>query len=276
MSTPAWSRVIESELHGESLVVHRSGPGSGVGAAPAPTMFLLHGLEDSWSKWTPLVTELGDRFTYYAADLPWRTGGDYGWRRQNSLSVWAEGAVDLVPEPISVLVAHSMGANAVLQWLGSGVTPKIDALVLLAPLFRPPGQPVSWRAFDQSLADFRTVMTTGLRANLGARADRLDPEVFDIMAAKMIEKIGPLGFLSLFEHYLNTSALDLAHVTVPTLIVGSTTDPGIAGDRGAALRDRMPGAELHLDPDLSHFCHVAQTREVAELILAFTSRSEQT
>ncbi|WP_457030396.1 alpha/beta fold hydrolase [Kitasatospora sp. P5_F3] len=274
MSRPVWSPVAESHLHGEPVGLHSTGTG--------PAMLLLHGLEDSWTKWTPFAAEFEGRFRCYAADLPWRTGGTYGWRTRPGLGGWAEGAADLVPEPVSVLVAHSMGANAVLQWLAGGTAPKVDALVLLAPLFRPPSLPVGWRMFEQSLADFRAVMTAGLRANLGTRADTLEPEIFDVMATKMIDKIGPLGFLCLFEHYLNTAALNLSHVTIPTLIIGSTDDPGIAGERGLALRDRLPGAELHMDPNLSHFCHVQQTREIAELILGFlerhptTSRSSRT
>jgi pimeloyl-ACP methyl ester carboxylesterase len=55
-------------------------------------------------------------------------------------------------------------------------------------------------------------------------------------------------------------------------VVGGTDDPGLAGDRSSTLAQRMPSAEIRLDPRLSHFCHVQQTPALADLVTDFLDR----
>ncbi|MET7599399.1 alpha/beta fold hydrolase [Streptomyces sp. NPDC004082] len=255
----------ESTVLGEDLAVHRFGT--------PPAAAFVHGLEDAWNSWTPLAGLLAGRLRGYPLDLPWRTGGTYRWRSRGSTAQWVDAGLKLVPEPVSVLVAHSLGANAVLQWLATGVRPGLDALVLLSPFYWPPSQPADWQMFDSFREDFATVMTMGLRTRLGARAQTMDPEIFNGMARKMLEGMGPQAFLALFDQYSAATGLDLAHVDIPTLVIGSPHDTGLAGERADALKADMPAAEFHLDPRLTHFCHSDQPDEVARLVLAFLDRT---
>jgi pimeloyl-ACP methyl ester carboxylesterase len=248
-------------MYGEELAVHRF--------ADLPALAFVHGLEDVWSSWTPLTRFLAGRFRSYPMDMPWRTGGTYKWRTRGTAAQWIEAGLNLVPEPVSVLVAHSLGANSVLQWLAAGAVPKFDALVLLSPFYWPPSMPADWKVFDAFREDFAAVMTAGLRTRLGERAESMDPEVFAAMARKMLDGMGPQAFLALFDQYSAATQLPLAHVDVPTLVLGSPQDAGLAGERAEALKADMPCAELYLDPRLTHFCHMEQPREVAELILSF-------
>ncbi|WP_051430098.1 alpha/beta fold hydrolase [Streptomyces roseochromogenus] len=235
-------------------------------------MVMLHGLEDDWQSWKPMADRLGDRFHCYAIDLPWRAGGGYEWRAGGTAAQWVENALALIPQPISVLVAHSMGANAVLHWLASGTPRRVDALVLLSPFYRLASAPVDWAMFDRSLADFRTVMAAGLRARLGERAERLEPEIVSLMAEKALDRIGPEGFLSLFDIFISSSGIDLSSNTVPTLVVGGSADPGISGPRAEALGRDMPTAEIRLEDELTHFCHIEQPQRVSELVSEFLLR----
>lgn len=233
----------------------------------------MHGLEDEWTSWGALSRLLAGRFRSYPLDLPWRSGGTYRWRGRGTSAQWLEAGLDLVPEPVSVLVAHSLGANAVLQWLATGACPKLDALVLLSPFYWPPSVPVDWNVFDGFRQDFAAVMTAGLMTRLGERARAMDPEVVSGMTRKMLERMGPQAFLALFDQYSAAAELSLAHFTAPTLVISSPGDPGLAGERAEALKADMPTAELYLDPRLTHFCHIEQTATVAELILDFVDRS---
>lgn len=263
-----WTAVGESKVNGEELALHRF--------ADLPAAVFVHGLEDEWGSWGALNDLLGHRYRGYPLDMPWRTGGTYRWRARGASAQWLEAGLQLVPERVSLLVAHSMGANAVLQWLALGARPDIDALVLLSPFYWPPSVPVDWKVFDGFREDFAAVMTAGLRTRLGSRAQSLDPEVFNGMARKMLEGMGPLAFLALFDQYVAASALDLAQVSIPTLILGSPHDAGLAGERAEALQADLPVAELHLDQRLTHFCHMERPREVAELILQFLDRHRTT
>jgi pimeloyl-ACP methyl ester carboxylesterase len=267
-----WAAVGTSHMYGEELAVYSPPPcvpaaaHSGEGL---PAMAFIHGLEDGWANWAPLARLLADRFRCYSMELPWRTGSTYRWRARATAAQWVEAGLGLVPEPISVLVAHSLGANSVLQWLATGVQPQYDAIVLLSPFYRSPSLPVNWGMMGGFREDFEAVMKAGLRARLGARADAIDPGLFDGMARKALDRIGPQGFLALLDQYISASDLSLSHVTVPTLVIAGEQDPGIAGDRAEALIADMPGAELHLDPRLAHFCQVAQPGMVADLICTF-------
>ncbi|MFG2718817.1 alpha/beta fold hydrolase [Streptomyces sp. NPDC048416] len=260
----AGSAVNASTLYGEELAVHQF--------QDQPAMAFVHGLEDDWASWSPLSRLMSGRFRSYPLDLPWRSGGTYRWRSRATVGQLVEAGLDLVPEPVSVLVAHSLGANAVLQWLAGGVHPEIDALVLLSPFYWPPSTVVDWAVFDGFREDFAAVMTAGMRTRLGPRAQTMDPDLFSAMARKMLEGMGPQAFLALFDQYSSASGLSLDHVTVPTLVIGNPTDPGLAGERAQALQKDLPGAELHLAPHFTHFCHVEQPTEVADLIHAFVDR----
>ncbi|WP_327691366.1 alpha/beta hydrolase [Streptomyces sp. NBC_00461] len=260
--------VSESTLYGEEVAVHRF--------AAQPAAAFVHGLEDAWDCWSPLAARLAGRLRGYPLDLPWRTGGSYRWRSRGAAAQWVEAGLDLVPDPVSVVVAHSLGANAVLQWLAAGARPKLDALVLLSPFYWPPSMRPDWQTFDAFRDDFATVMTMGLRTRLGARAQTMDPDVFTAMARKMLDGMGPQAFIALFDQYSAATGLALQDIHIPTLIIGSPHDLGLAGERAEALKADLPVAELHLDPRLSHFSHADQPDEVARLVLGFLDRAATT
>ncbi|MCW3816578.1 alpha/beta hydrolase [Micromonospora sp. DR5-3] len=277
-----WYPVVEAERDGERLAVHR-GPGDG------PALVLAHGLEDSWHTWRPFVDELGTDlpFTPYALDLPWRAGARYGWVYRTHPATLLRHALALLPEPPALLVGHSFGANAVLELLAAADRPapttparrvchraatwsrRLDGVVLLAPHFRPPDDPVDWRLHDRELARFRAVIGEGLRLRLGERRHTLDPDLVDTMVAKALDRVSPLAFVALLRQFLTTAELGLDAVTVPTLVVTGTLDPALAGARTEALRRAMPVASVHTRPDGGHFCHLEQAAAVTAEIRRF-------
>nr|QRG35005.1 alpha/beta fold hydrolase [Micromonospora sp.] len=277
-----WYPVVEAEYDGERLGVHR-GPGSG------PALVLAHGLEDSWHTWRPFVDALrGDLpFTPYALDLPWRADADYAWVHRTSPATLLRHALALLPEPPTLLVGHSFGANAVLELLAeadhpSSTTParrvcpraatwsrRPDSVVLLAPYFRPPDDPVDWRLFDRELARFRAVIGEGVRLKLGERRHALAPDLVDTIVAKTLDRVGPLGFVALLHQFITTTDLELDTVTVPTLVVSGAADAALAGPRTEAFRRAMPAATVHTRSGGGHFCHLEQATEVATEIRRF-------
>lgn len=263
MSAPVvWRRQPDVRSHGQVVGLHSAGDPAG------DPVLLLHGLEDGWSGWERLIPFLPAGRHYLAADLPWRTGGDYRWRHR-APQEWIADVIRALPQRPAALVAHSFSANALL--LGLDRDPgrpdlAVDTTVLISPFYRPPHVPVSWSVFEHSLADFRTTMTAGLRGRLGARADRLDPELFQIMAAKMLDGIGVLGFLAVFDQFAATCELDLSRYPGRTLVVAGLRDPGIAGERVDWLRRAVPGAAFAAHPDYSHFCHLDQPELVGPLV----------
>lgn len=263
----SWTRLADARGHGQTIGLYATG------APDRPIVLLLHGMEDRWASWEPLIPYLAPHFRCVSADLPWRTGGDYAWRHR-SPAWWIADAMAALPERPAAVVAHSFSANAMLQGLDRGPVPGLatDAMVLVSPFYRPPYVALDWNTFEHSLADFRTTMTAGLRIRLGARAERLEPDIFERMAHTMLEGISILGYLELFDQFAACCDLDLSDFPGRVLVLAGTHDPGIAGDRSQWLHRAVPQAVMDLRPDFSHFCHLDRPDLIAPRVADFLQK----
>jgi pimeloyl-ACP methyl ester carboxylesterase len=234
----------------------------GEGDPEAPLIAFAHGLEDTWQSWRPLAARLGPGPRLVALDLPWRAGNDYRWRRRVPADWLRTGLAGLDRSP-DVLVAHSFGGNAALQLLCGGEPLTGHAVALICPLYRPPGRPVTWELFDRSRETFVQHIHDGLRVRMGSRAARIDGELLAAMTELAIERVGPAGFLTVFEQYLATADLALDAVDRPVAVLAGGADPTLLPRSAAALAAGMPGARLHLRDDYDHFCHVRHADGIA-------------
>ena len=242
------------------------GPGEG------PAVVAAHGIEDSWRTWLPTLGRLTGH-AVYSLQLPWCGGNDYRWREQDSPGAWLAAAVDLVPEPTTVLLGHSFGANAVLQRLATAdPPPELAAVALVTPFYRPVDFAATADLRTRSLAAFRRALVDGLRLRQGARVAKLDPEINFLMATALLERVVPAGFPVFFAEFLHSGRLDLARVGVPTLVLGGTRDEGLTPVRAAALATAMPAATVRLREEYGHFCHAARAGDVAAEITGFLDR----
>jgi pimeloyl-ACP methyl ester carboxylesterase len=235
-------------------------------------LVLVHGMEDDWRSWIPLVDLLDPALRVTAVDLPWRAGNGYRWRRSGTPGAWLAAALRQLPEPPDILIGHSLGANAVLEMLATEPAPAPRGAILVAPFYCPPGIEITWRVFERARRGFEQIIREGMWVRLGRRAQPVDAELAETILAKMIERIGPVGFTTLFDQFVATADLPLAEVTVPTLVVGSHTDPSLAGGRAAALGNAMPAAEVVLEAGFDHFCHVQQVDELAGHLSRFIEK----
>lgn len=256
-------------------------------AGPGPVLVCAHGMEDGWRNWIPMARLLAGRlydltnlpWRVYALDLPWHTGGSYCWRRESTASAHvAAGLAQLADAgiPANILVGHSFGATAMLEVLAGRhdagrQLAHLAAAVLISPYYCPPDLQASWALFEESRRHFGQIIGTGLPAYLKGRADAVDDDLRDMMVDKIISRIGPLGFMALFDEFTASATIPLHDVTVPTLILGGSSDPGLAGGRATALSRAMPGATLTLLHSYDHFCHVSQVSDVASRIAGFVS-----
>jgi pimeloyl-ACP methyl ester carboxylesterase len=241
-----------------------------VGAPGAPLVVLVHGLEDSWASWWPLAERLAD-WRLVALDLPWRAGGDYRWRHR-SAGDWLRRGLDLVGEPVDAVVAHSFGAGATLELLCARDRRLGRAAALLAPLYRPPQLDLTWRVFDRARRTFEAHLAEGLAMRLGARAKRLEGELLDLMVSRTIDRVGPAGFLAVFDQFAATAHLPLERVELATLVLAGDADPTLLGGAALQLAGGLPGSRVHIQPGYDHFCHVRHANgvaaEIADLVNA--------
>ncbi|MBB5940165.1 alpha/beta fold hydrolase [Streptomyces zagrosensis] len=242
------------------------GPGEG------PALVAAHGIEDSWKNWRELTSRIPG-YTPYALQLPWHGGNTYEWPAGGGPADWLRRALALVPEPPKVLVGHSFGANAILEHLSTvDGDPGLDAVLLVAPFYRPADFSLSEQLRLRSLAAFRRVLSDGLRVSLGAgKISRMDPEVLSLMEHKLVERAVPAGFPVFYAAFEASGLHDLSRITVPTLVLVGRGDEGMTPMRAAALDRAMPAATLRIRPDYGHFCHLDQVEDMSAVTAAFLS-----
>jgi len=233
------------------------------GTDSGPCAVFIHGIEDNWRTWSRLALSLGPTWRTVALDMPWRAGNDYHWRWAGSFGDWVRAGLDeAVGDRPCVLVGHSFGANAVLSRLSVG-EPRVSAAMMIAPFFRPVESVVTWETFDLSRKTFERQISDGMRARL---RDMAQQDVFDVMLARTCERIGPVGFLAVFEQYVASGHLPLSHVDVPVLIMVGDRDPGMYRPHVEALGRRLPRAIVAFGRHYDHFCHVVRAPDLARAI----------
>jgi pimeloyl-ACP methyl ester carboxylesterase len=240
------------------------------GVPGAPVVAFAHGLEDNWASWQPIAKELDPDWRLVAFDLPWRPGNDYHWRGRSS-SQWLGDGLDLLGAVPDMLIAHSYGANAALELLCQHDDRAGQAVALICPLYRQPHFQVTWRLFERAKAQFMQHVSDSVRARMGSRATTLEDDVLETMTRMAIARVGPSGFLAVFQQYTSSGDLPLERVDLPALILAGGADPTLLPDAAEALAARIPGAILRLHDDYDHFCHIRHASDVAALVTEFVA-----
>jgi pimeloyl-ACP methyl ester carboxylesterase len=175
--------------------------------------------------------------------------------------------LDAVPD---LVVAHSLGANAALELMCALDTRPGRAVALICPLFRLRRHRVSWKMFDRARAAFVQHVHDSLRARMGARVWEIDPGVLETVKRLALDRIGPAGFLTVFEQFVASSDLELDKVDRPTLVLAGGADATLSREAATELANGIPGARINIHDEYDHFCHVrharAVARQVAELL----------
>ncbi len=238
------------------------------GTPGGPLVVFAHGLEDSWASWLPVAVELDPSWELVALDLPWRPGNDYRWHSR-STGDWLGEGLDLLGARPAALVAHSFGANAAMELLCAQDPRPGPAVVLICPLYRPSHQQLTWRVFDHARSRFVEHVRDGLRARMGARAGKMDLATLETMMDVALDRVGPAGFLTAFHEFVVSTDLPLGNIGVPTLLIAGGADPSLPRESALALARAIPGAELRINDDYDHFCHVRPARGVATQVADF-------
>jgi pimeloyl-ACP methyl ester carboxylesterase len=229
---------------------------------------LAHGLEDSWGSWQPLAREFDPSWRIVALDLPWRPGNDYRWRRRPS-SAWLGESLELVDRRPDLVIAHSYGANALLELLSAGDPRAGHAAALICPLYRPPDVEATWKIFDLSRCAFEKHIQDSLMARLAGRVERIGSDVVETMIAKAIDRVGPSGFLAVFDQFVSSASVPVDQITASVLVLAGGADPTLSPRAAASLAKRIPHASLLIDDEYDHFCYARRPAEVAERIARF-------
>lgn len=230
---------------------------------------LIHGLGAGASVWDPLLSLLPPDVRPWVFRLPWDATDGYGWALDGEPRQWLAQALSMVAETPEVLVAHSFGANVLLDYLSAGgVIPGLAGLVLLSPFYRASHDAVDWAALLHYVNEFSDVLRAGIVAR---QTSPPAPDIVDGMAARVRDRISPYGWLSFFRLFAATPGLDLAAVDMPCLIIGGGTDTASYPDDCLQLAARLPRASATVLSDCGHFTMLDDPVALAGLVAGFLS-----
>ncbi|HEY0168561.1 MAG TPA: alpha/beta hydrolase [Jatrophihabitans sp.] len=243
-------------------------------ASGEPTMRIgfLHGLRENTRCWERVVALLPEDVDAWVFQLPWDGAHGDDWALERDPGVWIERALQQAPEPFTVLVAHSFGANVLLDYLDANGAPDELGLVLLAPFYRASREAFDWTLISYYLNDFHHFLASGMTAR---RTRPIDPDVLLGMSEKVRGWVGPYGWLRFFELFSRTPMLDLEALTLPCAVVGGELDVASYPADCLALADALPNATVEILPGCGHHLMLDAPQRVAVLIRELAQRRRQ-
>lgn len=243
---------------------------------PAARIGFLHGLRENVRCWDQVVALLPDDIDAWVFGLPWDGAQGDEWALEREPGVWVQRALRLVPDELTVLVAHSFGANVLLDYLDTVGVRDQRGLVLLAPFYRATREVFDWPTITYYLNDFHLFLAGGITVR---RTRPLAPDVLQGMSEKVRDRIGAYGWLRFFELFSRTPMLDLAApmldlaaLTLPCVIVGGERDIASFPADCLALAAAMPNATAEILPGCGHHLLIEDPERVTVLIRELVER----
>ena len=229
-----------------------------------PPLILIHGAGGCFLSWHPYQRRLQGE-TVYTLDLPGH--GDSTGSGRQSIEEYAEDVarfMDNVGIKSAVVAGLSMG-SAIALTLALKNPHMVTALALL-------GGGAKMRVAQNTLdtignpETFESAVEAVNRACFGSQA----PNDLIALSQKSMLKTGPK---ILFEDYLACNRFDvtsqLAHITIPTLILCGSEDMMTPPKHSQYLKDNLPNARLQIVEHSGHMVTLEQPDTVAKLLKQF-------
>lgn len=236
-------------------------------SAEIPVVF-IPGMETRWDVCDPLFAALDARLRLVNVDLPWGGRQGNGWGLAAPPHEWVREGLEVATASAAVVVAHSFGANALLEYLrihGGGL---VRAAVFIAPFYRATTEEFDWSVLRYYVDQFGHLLEEGLAVRKSGSTEHIAA-----MAEKVRERIGPYGWVEFFRLFLLAPTLDLGRLEIPCLVLAGANDFAAFPEYASALARALPMAEAIVLPDCGHFCAIERPDLVARAINEFLERA---
>lgn len=246
-----------------------------------PPVVLIHGLGAYSFSWRDTVAALKDNHTTYAVDLLGFGQSPAPPEFPSTMSAQADAVSVLIKEQglvDPILIGHSMGGGIslrVAEQAGKNGLPKLEKLILIAPVAFPPNgtfganlgnlsQVLKSSDFGQSESSQRLVREILEQAY--ADPERISPQQIDGYAKGLSSRS---QLTALLEHRSKLSQVSVP-ITVDTLIIWGKQDNFIRlEEHGKKLASILPNALLKTIDDCGHIPQEEQPVETNKFITAF-------
>jgi pimeloyl-ACP methyl ester carboxylesterase len=261
-ATPQWSRVWSQGSYEVRVQCIGGEPD-----ASKPCAIAVHGMADTSQVWAPLLPVLQREHQVFTVDMPWsgRQGAD--WPRIASPERWWLQVLALLPRPPRLVLGHSFGASVIMEWLPAA---GVEAVVLLAPYFKPAEGDFAWSVLDHYVSRFHELLADGIRLRPGA--SRYTADELHSMSLLVRERIAPVAWMEFFRLFLRSPELPIAQMPMPALLIGGDRDISVCAADVHALGQRWPGAQSHVLEDCGHHALLERPDAVAGLLEDWLAR----
>ena len=224
--------------------------------AVGPRLLLVHGYASNAQTWRGVINRLDGRFRMAAIDLV-----GFGWSsRRHSLRLTGDAYAERLADVLDALewpTAHVAGQSwggGLSQRLAAAHPDRVDRMVLIATV-----DPSA--TLRLGTAGLRLGMRFPRLARLAVtRAQRTAAEAAGTSSAELargyVEPLLIPGSATFLDHFVAEHAvstyLDLARVSVPTLVIGPLEDRVVHPATTRSVADRIPGATYEGIPGASH------------------------
>jgi pimeloyl-ACP methyl ester carboxylesterase len=235
-----------------------------------PIVF-VHGLGGTPEVWHPIVERLGAPADVLNIEMPWSGRQGSGWSARPAAE-WIRTALVQVRRPACV-VAHSFGANAVLEYLDAHGAAAIDRLALVCPFYDSAGLGLMPEE-RFSLENFARLVEDGFRRQPQAR--QVPSHIYAAMAQRVRDRVGLEGWREFQRVFARTSTLRLRRFSPPCLLLAGDNDHAAPPADVVALGQVMSNCTVVGLPDCGHFAITEQPRQIAgylNRLLALSERS---
>jgi len=262
---------------------------------PAPTLMLCDGLGCDGYVWKYLQWALGDH--YRIVHLHYRGHGqtalpqDFGQVSVADFATDVLAVMDASETERAVVCGHSLGVQVALETYRQG-RDRCAGLVLICGSYRNPLRTFKGK---ETLGDLLPLIQTAVSRVprlVGAFWKRLLPLDLSYQIAQRVELNGALVHREDFVPYLEgLSRMDprmfvatmaaaaqhdaqelLAEIAVPTLLITGRHDSFTPMTLSEEMRDKIPGAELHIVEEGTHTAPIERPSEVSQVVQSFLHR----
>ncbi|WP_197043311.1 alpha/beta fold hydrolase [Saccharothrix sp. NRRL B-16314] len=237
-------------------------------------ILLLHGMAGSSAVWDAVLPLFAPHVEVWAADLPWRGGGEPAWSHHPDPAHWIADVLGTVPGGVDAVVAHSFSAVLTLELLTRQAAGGVDVaeahgvrgMVLVSPFYRRTSEEFRFEVIGKLVHEFELAMREGIRTRTGRR---IDEGIHAEMTRLVCERVGPYGWLRFLDSYLRTPWLRPELLGLPCTTIAGCQDRTAPPAEARVLADALPAAQARLFEGCGHFPMIEQPAAFASTVDTF-------
>lgn len=223
----------------------------------------VHGMLGNETVWEPLIAEL-QGFKTASFRLPW--SGEQGtyWGKHGDGAFWLQEAMNALDARPKILVAHSFGCLATLDYLLRHQNKQPEYLVLIAPFYKEQRDTIGWDTLDVLVSGLGKLISESVsNADTGRR---YEGDIKELMTARLKDKLGVYGWVEFLKSFMAAPDLNLGDIRSKTLLIGGMRDQYCPVEDIKLMASKIADCQLNMLPSGGHFPMQTQTQQVLHSI----------